>query len=610
MMRERVLWAGRRQPRIPLQHGEGDRERLGVLGGLAALSPDALSSVAYGPEAIVAALAVAGTAAIGYTLPIVIVLSVLLLVLVVSYCQVIAAHPDGGGAYAVAKASLGAPVALVAAASLVVDYVLTVAVGLAAGAEALASAFPALQSHLLLVCLIGLAALTALNIWGIAESARVLMLPIGLFIIAIFAIIIGGLVAHHAAAPPPTPAARGADSGFILLLKAFAAGCVALTGVEAIANGVPSFRAPAARRAQRTEIALGIILVVMLIGIAIVIRVQHVAPRAGLTLLAQVASDAYGNGILFRVLLLLVTLVLGLAANTSFGGLPVLLSLLAKDGRAPHLFGLRAERPVYRVGVVALAVAAGLLLIASEGRSAELLPLYAIGVFVGFTISQTGMVRRLWSDGRRWAPLITCAVGAVLTGITTLILLTTKFVEGAWIVVVAIPVFALLFAGTERYYDGLAHDIALDRLPERPHASDADVIVPVTDVSRVTRHALDVALGLGRPVTAVSVKDEEGASALRSRWDAWAPDVPLEIIIDPHSQVIAKIVKYACHRQSEHGRVIVVVPRIRTRRRWQQIMHNQRTIPLAVALMNHYGISVCAVPYDVGNRPRQESQKS
>jgi amino acid transporter len=604
MTRERGLWAGRRQPRIPLRHGEGDRERLGVTGGLAALSPDALSSVAYGPEAIVAALAVAGTAAIGYTLPIVIVLAILLLVLVVSYCQVIEAHPDGGGAYAVAKANLGGPVALVAAASLVVDYVLTVAVGLAAGSEALASAFPALQPHLLLASLVGLAALTALNVWGIAESARVLMLPIGLFIVAIFAIIIGGLVAHPAAAPTPTPASPGADSGLILLLKAFAAGCVALTGVEAIANGVPSFRSPSARRAQQTEIALGIILIVMLLGIAIVVRVQHVAPQSGLTLLAQIAANAFGHGPLFRTLMVVVTLVLGLAANTSFGGLPVLLSLLAKDGRAPHLFGLRAERPVYRVGVIALAVAAGLLLVASEGRSAELLPLYAIGVFVGFTISQIGMVRRLRSHGR-WAPLITCAVGAVLTGITTLILLTTKFVEGAWIVLVAIPVFVLLFAGTARYYSRLAHDIALDRLPEKPYASDAEVIVPVTDVSRVTRHALDVALGLGRPVTAVSVKDEDGAAALRSRWTAWAPGVPLEIIIDPHSQVIAKIVAYARHQQSEHERVIVVLPRIRTRHRWQQILHNQRTIPLALALLNHYGISVCAVPYYVSKRPPQ-----
>src|SRR5262245_17580411 len=357
-MREPHTEIRRRQPRIPLRHGEGDRSRLGVIGGLAALSPDALSSVAYGPEAIVAALVVAGSAAVALALPVVIALAVLLLVLVISYCQVIAAFPDGGGAYAVAKATLGGPVAMVAAASLVVDYVLTAAVGLAAGAEALASAFPALQQHLLLACLVGLFVLTALNLWGIAESARVLMVPIMVFIVVIFAIIIGGLVVHHASTGPPVPARPGADSGFILVLKAFAAGCVALTGVEAIANGVPAFRDPRSRRAQHTEITLGIILVAMLLGIAIVVRVDHLVPVPGLTLLAQIAGSAYGHGVLYKVMMVIVTLVLGLAANTSFGGLPVLLSLVAKDSRAPHLFALRAERPVYRVGVTALAIAA------------------------------------------------------------------------------------------------------------------------------------------------------------------------------------------------------------------------------------------------------------
>ncbi|HEU0240953.1 MAG TPA: APC family permease [Micromonosporaceae bacterium] len=588
-------------PRIPLRHGEGDRSRLGVVGGLAALSPDALSSVAYGPEAIVAALVVAGSAAVALALPVVIALAVLLLVLVISYCQVIAAFPDGGGAYAVAKATLGGPVAMVAAASLVVDYVLTAAVGLAAGAEALASAFPALQQHLLPACLAGLFVLTALNLWGIAESARVLMVPIMLFIVVIFAIIIGGLVVHHASTGPPVPARPGADSGFILVLKAFAAGCVALTGVEAIANGVPAFRDPRARRAQHTEITLGVILVTMLLGIAVVVRLDHLVPVPGLTLLAQIAASAYGHGVLYKVMMMIVTLVLALAANTSFGGLPVLLSLVAKDSRAPHLFALRAERPVYRVGVTALAIAAGLLLIVSDGRSAKLLPLYAIGVFVGFTISQTGMVRRLRPD-RRWVPLVTCAIGAVLTFVTTFVLLITKFVEGAWIVLIAIPVFVLLFAGTERYYRRLAHDIALDDMPRKPTPVDAVVIVPVADVSRVTRHALDMALGLGRPVTAVSVKDDDGATRFRDRWTAWAPDVPLDIINDPYGRIIDNVVEYACEARSRYGRVIVVVPRIRTRHRWQQIMHNQRTLPLAGRLLAHYGISVCAVEYDVADR--------
>ena len=600
-MRQPHIRFDRRRPRIPLQHGEGERSHLGVASGLAALSPDALSSVAYGPEAIVAALVVAGTAAVALALPVVIALGVLLLVLVVSYCQVIAAFPDGGGAYAVAKAELGGPVALVAAASLVVDYVLTAAVGLAAGAEALASAFPALQGHLLEVSLIGLLMLTALNLWGIAESARVLLVPILLFVVVIFAIIVGGLITHHHSTSPPIPAQPGADTGFILALKAFAAGCVALTGVEAIANGVPAFREPRARTAQRTEIVLGIILVTMLLGIALVVRIDHLVPVEGLTLLAQIAKSAFGGGVLFSAMMLIVTLVLGFAANTSFGGLPVLLSLLAKDSRAPHLFALRAERPVYRVGVAALAIIAALLLIASNGRSAKLLPLYAIGVIVGFTISQTGMVRRLRPQ-RRWLPLTICAFGATLTFVTTFILLITKFTEGAWVVLIAIPLFVSLFAGTEIYYRHLAHDIALDDMPRKPTPADAVVVVPVTDVSRVTRLALDVALGLGRPVTAVSVKDDEGAAKLRARWSAWAPDVPLEIVTDPYGRVIDNIVDYACRARSTSGRVIVVVPRIRTRHAWQQILHNQRTIPLAGRLLGHDGISVCAVQYDVGER--------
>jgi hypothetical protein len=300
-------------------------------------------------------------------------------------------------------------------------------------------------------------------------------------------------------------------------------------------------------------------------------------------------------------MMMIIMLVLGLAANTSFGGLPVLLSLLAKDSRAPHLLALRAERPVYRVGVAALAIVVALLLIASNGRSAKLLPLYAIGVFVGFTISQTGMVRRLRPE-RRWLPLTVCAIGAVLTFVTTFVLLITKFTEGAWVVLIAIPLFVLLFAGTENYYKHLAHDIALDDMPRKPSAVDAVVLVPVADVSRVTRHALDVAMGLGRPVTAVSVKDDDGAAALRQRWQSWAPDVPLEIINDPAGRVIDNIVEYACEARSNCGRVIVVIPRIVTRHRWQQILHNQRTIPLAGRLLAHHGISVCATQYDIANR--------
>nr|WTB09421.1 APC family permease [Streptomyces antimycoticus] len=340
------------RPRVPLRHGEGDKHHLTSLEGLAALSLDALSSVAYGPEAIVVVLVAAGTGALTATLPITVVITILLTVLVISYRQVIAVHPDGGGAYAVAKKSLGQRVSLLAAASLTIDYVLTVAVSLAAGAASLASAFPILSSHLLAVCLVLLALLTAVNLWGVAESARVLMLPTVLFIVSMLGIVVMGILRSHPAAVVGAahPVRTTEALGVLLILKAFSSGCSALTGVEAIANGVPMFREPRIKRAQHTELMLGMLLGMMLLGMAYLIRRDRVAPRGGVTVLAQLAAGSYGTGWEYYATNLIVTLVLALAANTSFGGLPVLMSLLARDDRLPHLFGLRAERPVYRYG--------------------------------------------------------------------------------------------------------------------------------------------------------------------------------------------------------------------------------------------------------------------
>jgi amino acid transporter len=390
--------------------------------GLAALSLDALSSVAYGPEAIVLVLAAAGTSALGLTLPVTLAIAGLLAVLVVSYCQVIAVHPGGGGAYAVGKKDLGATVSLLAAASLVVDYVLTVAVSLAAGAASLASAFPSLAHHLLAMCLTGLVLITAVNLWGIAESARVLMLPMVAFLASIFGVIIAGLMRSHPAAVVGTaqPARISEAIGVILILKAFSAGCSALTGIEAIANGVPAFRPPRARRAQRTELMLGALLGTMLIGLSVLIRREHIAPRGGVTVLAQITAGSFGTGWAYYAVNIAVTGVLALAANTSFGGLPVLMSLLSDDDRLPHLLGLRAERPVHRYGVITLAVLAGVMLVAVNAVTARLIPLYAIGVFIGFTISQTGMVRH-WHGQRSPHWRLRAALngtGAVLTQIS------------------------------------------------------------------------------------------------------------------------------------------------------------------------------------------------
>jgi len=594
-------------PRLPQRHGEGTKDHLTSLGGLAALSLDALSSVAYGPEAIVLVLVAAGASALRLTLPITLAIAGLLAVLVVSYCQVIAVHPDGGGAYAVGKKDLGATVSLLAAASLVVDYVLTVAVSLAAGAASLASVFPALAHHLLALCLIGLVVITAVNLWGIAESARVLMAPMVVFLAAIFGVIVLGLLRSHPAAVVGVaqPIHIGAALGAILLLKAFAAGCSALTGIEAIANGVPTFRPPRARHAQRTELILGALLALMLIGLSVLITREHVAPRGGVTVLAQLTAGSFGTGWAYYASNIAITLVLALAANTSFGGLPVLMSLLSADNRLPHLFGLRAERPVHRYGVIALAVLAALLLIAVDATTDRLIPLYAIGVFIGFTISQSGLVHH-WYRQRspRWLPRAALnGFGAILTAIAAVVFVASKFTAGAWVVALAVPGLMLLFSRIQRYYHVVGLELDLGQAPAAPLPAPSLVIVPVGSVSKLTGHALHAALSLGDDVVAVSVHpDAEQSAAFRSTWDNWNPGVRLETLHSPHRSLVHPIVDYVREAQQDNKQVAVLIPEIQPRHWRYRILQNQRGLLLATVLRASTDVVICTIPYRLTTR--------
>ncbi|WP_392971769.1 APC family permease [Streptomyces sp. LN245] len=590
------------RPKVPLLPGEGERHHLTSLEGLSALSLDALSSVAYGPEAIVLVLIAAGTGALTATLPVTLVIAALLAVLVVSYGQVIAVHPDGGGAYAVAKKDLGPRTSYLAAASLVVDYVLTVTVSLAAGAASLASAFPSLGSYLLELCLAGLALLTVVNLRGVAESARVLMLPTVLFIVSILGIVVIGLLRPHPLAVVGTdqPVHATEALGVLLLLKAFSSGCSALTGVEAIANGVPAFREPRVKRAQRTELMLGALLGLMLIGLAVLIRRDHVAPRGGVTVLAQLTAGSYGTGWAYYATNLIVTVALAFAANTSFGGLPVLMSLLAKDHRLPHLFGLRKERPVYRWGVVALALLAALLLIAVNADTHRMIPLFAIGVFIGFTISQIGLVRH-WRQERPPGWLrraVLNGIGAVLTAVAGIVLLATKFLEGAWVVVVAIPLLMLLFARVQRYYTEAGRELGLGEIPPPVRITDSLVIVPVGEVSKLTQLALTAARALGHDVVAVAVHgDPAKARVLEESWARWNPGVRLDVIDSPQRSLVEPIVDYVRRAEREGRQIAVLIPEVEPRHRRYQILQNQRGLLLAAALRARTDVVVCVVPY-------------
>ncbi|MEV4443167.1 APC family permease [Streptomyces sp. NPDC049577] len=586
-----------------------ERHRLTALQGLAALSLDAMASVAYGPEAIVLVLAAAGAHGLGFTLPVTLAIATLLAVLVASYRQVIAAFPDGGGSYAVARRHLGRRTSLVTAASLVLDYVLNVAVSVTAGVAALTSAFPSLHDDRLWICLGVLALVTGVNLRGIAESAKVFIVPTAIFVGSVLALIVAGLLRDE---PASTEAAAGHASaladdattvGALLLLKAFAAGCSALTGVEAVANAVPAFRAPARRRAQRTEVALGALLGVMLIGLSVLIGRFHLQPVEGVTVLAQLADAALGHNWAFFVVQFATVVLLALAANTSFGGLPVLMALLARDNYLPHVFGLKADRQVHRHGVLALAAVSALLLVFSGGDVNTLVPLFAIGVFVGFTICQVGMVvhwRQERSPGRRGKALLN-GFGALLTGVSAVVVTATRFLDGAWLIVLALPLLVLVFEAVHRAYGRIGERLELGRVPEPPHRCHSVVVVPVSSLSRLTSQALTAAVSLGDEVVAVTVTDPETES-LRRDWELWNPGVDLVELPAPTRAALGRpIVEYVRELSGRHpgDRVTVLIPEVEPARLWQRLLQNQRGAVVAHAVRRDTDAVICRLRFRV-----------
>ncbi|MCX5388846.1 APC family permease [Streptomyces sp. NBC_00094] len=590
----------------------GVRHKLTAVTGLAALSLDAMASVAYGPEAIVLVLATAGGYGLGFTLPVTLAIAGLLAVLVASYRQVIAAFPDGGGSYAVAKTHLGRRTSLVAAGSLVLDYVLNVAVAVTAGVAALTSAFPELYGDRLWICLAVLVLITAVNLRGIVDSARAFIVPTAVFIGAILVMIVVGLFRDG---PVSTAASAGhasvlADNattvGALLLLKAFASGCSALTGVEAIANAVPSFRAPAAKRAMRAEVALGALLGVMLIGLSVLISRFGLQPVEGVTVLAQLADASLGHNWAFYVIQFATMVLLALSANTSFGGLPVLLKLLARDNYLPHVFGLKADRQVHRHGVVGLAVVSAALLVFSGGDTNTLVPLFAIGVFVGLTIAQTGMVLHWRRErGPRWAAkALLNGLGAILTGVSAVVVTATKFHDGAWLIVIALPVLVLVFEAVHRAYGRIGERLGVGRIPEPPHRERSLVLVPVSSLTRLTSEALTAAVSLGDEVRALTVchtdpEDLAATEALERDWALWNPGVPLVRLAAERRSLGRPITAYIRDLgTTEPGtRVTVLIPEAEPEHLWQRALQNQRGAVVAHAVRRDTNAVVCRLRF-------------
>jgi len=592
----------------PLRAREASKEQLTPVEGLSALSLDALTSVAYGPEAIIVVLAVAGAGALHLVLPITVTIVALLAILVFSYCQVIDAYPGGGGAYAVSRANFGARVSLLAAAALVVDYTLTVAVSITAGVGALTSAFPSLSSATVPICLGILAVVTVLNLRGLGDTARAFLLPTMVFIVGLLAIICTGLV-HPLALHVPLPgrpllATRGLEIVSVLVLKAFSAGCSALTGVEAIANGVPLFRQPQTVRAKRTELLLGGILGAMLLGLAVLARRWSIGPRSGQTVLSQIMAIAVGRHWAYYLVSLTITLVLALAANTSFGGLPVLASLLARDNYLPHLFSLRGDRQVFANGIWALAILSGALIVAVDGSTLTLIPLFAIGVFTSFTLSQAGLVVHWWrTRPQRWRHrAVVNGLGAIVTAAATAVFLTTKFTQGAWVVVLAVPAFIGVFVRIHAYYDRSARAIELGLVPGRPRGKRTVVVVPVTGVSRLTQYAISEALSISKDVVAVNVvldadQEAERAGDLKQQWARWNPGVPLRVLSTEFASVAGPVATFIDElREHYNEQIVVLIPVVLPDRLRYSFLHNHLDLVLTSALRTRADVVVARVP--------------
>ncbi|WP_374777291.1 APC family permease [Streptomyces sp. NBC_01310] len=592
----------------------GDRHRLTALQGLAALSLDAMASVAYGPESIVLVLAAAGAYGLGFTLPVTLAIAALLAVLVASYRQVIEAFPDGGGSYAVAKKHLGRRTSLVAAASLILDYVLNVAVSVTAGVAALTSAFPELYGERVWICLAVLVLVTAVNLRGVVDSAKAFLVPTAVFVGSILTMVAVGLfrdgpVSTTSAAGHASALGEGATAvGALLLLKAFAAGCSALTGVEAVANAVPSFRAPAAQRAQRTEVALGALLGVMLTGLSVLIGRFHLQPVEGVTVLAQLADASFGHNAAFYVVQFATMVLLALAANTSFGGLPVLMSLLARDNYLPHVFALKADRQVHRHGVVWLALVSGVLLLFSGGDTNTLVPLFAIGVFVGFTICQVGMVRHWYGERPRgWQAKATLnGFGALLTGVSAVVVTATKFTEGAWLIMLALPLLVLGFGRVRRAYAQIGERLELGRIPQPPHRSHSLVVVPVSGLSRLTCQALTAARSLGDEVLAVTVthptpEDRRATEALYRDWELWKPGVELIELSSDTRSLGRPVSAYVRELTRTHPdtQVTVLIPEAEPAHLWQRMLQNQRGSVVAHAIRRDTDAVICRLRFRI-----------
>jgi amino acid transporter len=586
-------------------------ERLSNAAALAVLSSDALSSVAYATEEILLVLVAAGSGALGLSLPIAIAIILLLGIVVLSYSQTIRAYPNGGGSYIVARENLGLYAGLVAGGSLMIDYILTVTVSISAGTAALTSAVPALQSHTVLLCLIFIFLIMLANLRGVKESGQIFMVPTYAFIVSIFLLIGIGLFKYSTGQPIAEYPVLRVNEGISLffILRAFSAGCTALTGVEAISDGVLAFKPPEWKNARLTLLYLGVILGFMFVGISYLANIYHIVPEEGQTVVSLLGRVILGTGPVYYFLQVVTLLVLMLAANTSYADFPRLCYFLARDGFLPRQLSLLGDRLVYSNGIVLLSVCAGILAIIFKGQVNAIIPLYAVGVFTSFTLSQAGMVRHWFKEqtGNWHASVMMNGLGAFATLIVLLVIISTKFLLGAWLVVIAIPLIVALFAAIHQHYQYVAQRLSIQELAPRSYISipkpaiiTHPAVVVVGQLNRGTVEALDYARTIADEIVAVHVDiGSTDREKLQEKWQNLESDIPLEIIDSPYRSVIEPIVDFVGEFQERHPGVFttIIIPVFVPRNWWDSILHNQTTLFLKNALRAKKSRIVTTVRY-------------
>jgi amino acid transporter len=606
----------------PLASEEELGERLSKTKALAIFSSDAISSSAYATEEILRVLILGGAAALALGLEVSIAISILLVAVAISYRQICIAYPTGGGSYTVSRRNIGRTVSLVAASALLIDYVMTVAVSTSSAVEQIVSAFPVLYDERVLIGVGAISLIAIANLRGLREAGNIFAAPTYLFVgSALLMIAVGAfriVVLGQGETYGPEVARQLTDTvqpvTILLLLRAFAAGAVALTGTEAIATGVPAFKPPEAKNAAATLAIMAALLATLFIGItflAVNFAIIPIEFPEKQTVIAQVARAVYGDGIAFYLFQAFTAVLLVLAANTSFNAFPRLLAILAGDGHMPRQFALRGDRLAFSYGIIVLATLAAMLIVIFGGSTHLLIPLYAVGVFIDFTISQTGMIRhwlRERSPGWRRRLAIN-AFGAALTAVVAVIVTAVKFTDGAWLVLVLIPILVALMSFIRRQYDGQAHELEVrdDGPIPGPHREQR-VIVPVNGINRAVVQAVNFGRTISSDIRAVYVTDDiEQADALRVRWERQLVDIPLVIVESPFRAVISPIVAYldildqAWPPDKEAPVTIVVLPEFVARHWWDRLLYNQTANRLKAALIGREHTVIADVPYRRGH---------